>query len=445
MKLLTYTGKAQDFAIWCTRFVAMMQTKGLYKSLPGTEEQPNEPAPLANGESNDEKKNHNVMKDAYEKEVADIKEKRKNVWCHLALTLDATTLVLMRHDCVGDYGIGDGANAWKLLQERFQSVETPTVLTLVAQFARLQLEDADDLDSFFNRGQELLTRRQEAGEAVSETLFNALVLNGLPMRYENFVIQESFNPATNFRELRKRRQNFHESTAQRHKGQSGSVSLVVKRDFKKGPTKENCFVCGIPGHFAKNCRRKDTAHCSKFCEKGHLDRACRRQRNGGKHESRAMGPTFAFPDEEYWAALTQWKTAGMLVYSGCTDHIVTNINGFLGFVFIQSVVRNPNGEASREVGRYCVKISIPSNKGEFQCELNFFCVPDYSSNLLSASRCTEWGHSFTFEKGNSCMKLQKGTRVKLTKENNLFSLPCSALEFKMSSNSLKLDSARKWH
>ena len=152
----------------------MMQTKGLYKSLLGTEEQPNEPALLANGASNDEKKNHKVLKDAYEKEVADIKEKRNNVWCHLALTRDATTLILMRLDCVGDDGIGVGAKAWKLLQERFQSVETPTVVTLVAQIARLQLEDAEDLDSFFIRGQELLTRLQEAGEAVSETLFNAL-------------------------------------------------------------------------------------------------------------------------------------------------------------------------------------------------------------------------------------------------------------------------------
>ena len=75
--------------------MATMQKKGLYKSLLGTEEQPNEPAPLANGASNDEK-NYKVLKDAYEKEVADIKEKRNNVWCHLALTLDATTLMLMR-------------------------------------------------------------------------------------------------------------------------------------------------------------------------------------------------------------------------------------------------------------------------------------------------------------------------------------------------------------
>ena len=234
-----------------------------------------------------------------------------------------------------DDGIGDGAKAWKLLQERFQSVETPTVVTLVAQLARLQLEDSEDLDSFFIRGQELLTRLQEAGEAVSETLFNALVFNGLPMRYESFVIQESFNPETNFTELKKRLQNFHESTVQRHKRQSGSVALAVKRDFKNGPKEGNCFVCGIPGHFAKECR-KETAQCSKCGEKRHLDRACKRQRDGGKHESVAMGPTLATPDEECWAALTQWKTAGMLVDSGCTDHIVTNIDAFLDLVPIQS-------------------------------------------------------------------------------------------------------------
>ena len=52
----------------------MMQMKGLYKSLNGTEEQPNQPAPLANGASNDEKKNHKVLRDAYEKEVEDIEE-----------------------------------------------------------------------------------------------------------------------------------------------------------------------------------------------------------------------------------------------------------------------------------------------------------------------------------------------------------------------------------
>ena len=135
-------------------------------------------------------------------------------------------------------------------------------------------------------------------------------------------------------------------------------------------------MCGILGQFVKSYRRKETAQCSKCGEKVHLDWACKRQKDGSKHESWAMEPTLASPDEEYWAAFNQWETAGMLVDSVCTDHIVTNIGVFLDFVLIQSVVINLNGEACvrKVVGRGCVRISIPSNKGQFQCKLKRFFV-----------------------------------------------------------------------
>ena len=43
----------------------------MYKLLPGIEEQPNGPAQLSNGARSDEKKNHKLLKDAYEVEVAE--------------------------------------------------------------------------------------------------------------------------------------------------------------------------------------------------------------------------------------------------------------------------------------------------------------------------------------------------------------------------------------
>ena len=43
------------------------------------------------------------------------------------------------------------------------------------------------------------------------------------------------------------------------------------------------------------------------------------------------------------------------------------------------------------------------------------------------------------------MKLQNGTRVKLKQQKNLFYLSCSVLDFKMSYDNVKLDSARRWH
>ena len=142
------------------------------------------------------------------------------------------------------------------------------MVTLVAQLYRLQLEGSKDLVGLFIRGQELLKRPKEAGEAFSETHFIAVVLNSLPMRHEGFVIQENCKPAMNFKELGKRLKNFHEKPAQRHKGESRSVAPTVKRDFKKGLKTGNCFVCGIPGLFAKDCKKKETQQFSRCGQKG---------------------------------------------------------------------------------------------------------------------------------------------------------------------------------
>ena len=118
-------------------------------------------------------------------------------------------------------------------------------------------------------------------------------------------------------------------------------------------------------------------HNAASGENGHLDWACKRQRDGGKHESVAMRPTLARADEKYRATATQSKTAEILFDNGCRDRIMTNIEAFLNFVLNQSVVRNAN----REVERGCMRISIHLDKGEIQCELkNVLC--DYSSNFL---------------------------------------------------------------
>ena len=75
------------------------------------------------------------------------------------------------------------------------------MVSLAGELAKLSLGSEEDLDDYFVRSQELMTRLSEAGEAITDTLFNALVVNGLPDSYEHFVEPESFQPKT-FPELR---------------------------------------------------------------------------------------------------------------------------------------------------------------------------------------------------------------------------------------------------
>ena len=148
----------------------------------------------------------------------------------------------------------------------------------------------------------------------------------------------------------------------------------MRRDFKTGPKRRNCSVCGIPGHFAKDCWRKKTTQCSNCVEIDHIDRACKRQINGGKDESVAIGSNIVYT---IWGTLGSSYTVEDSSHAsghGCTNHIVTNFDALLDYVPIKSVVRNPIGKASRVVDRGYMKISIPSNKRNFNANSRKFSV-----------------------------------------------------------------------
>ena len=447
LKLLSVSGKTEEFPIWSTRFTALMQTKQLYKTLMGTEEQPEEPPELEEGATNPERERHRQAVAEYEKRVSELNEKSNSVWCNLALVLDTTTLMLIKHDCLNDNGTGNGTKAWKMLQERFQSVETPTVVSLVSQLARLQLRRGEDLDTFFIRGQELMTRLGEAGEPISETLFNAMILNGLPQRFEVFVIQESFNPAGTFTELRKRLQNFEESKVLRDPaGASGHIAMPAKkgRDFEQRKSKSGpCFVCGIKGHISRDCRKRNTAECWNCGMKRHLAKMCKTKtqaRDANDGESKAMGSTSSACD----ARVTNER---IVVDSGSTDHIVTNRSFFKDFEPVLSTVRNPIGEATEVTGKGVVEMTVVSNDGKmYTYELrDVLCVPGYQMNLLSVAKATTHGHSFTFGATGAKLVLENQKQVSIETINDLYMLKCRFRYQASSANSTRSTKAQLWH
>ena len=199
LKLAAFSGKSENCPACSTKFVALMHTKGLFRTVMGgyndlPEAEPNLPeSPNADQqEANDTKMQERAGL------IQHRKDNRNTVWSHVALVLNNTTLMYIKNDCAGTDGYGDRTKAWKLLQEKFCSVERPTVVSLVGQLAKLRLGSEEDLDDYFVRSQGLMTRLSETGEAITDTLFNTLVINGLPDSYEHSVVQESFQPAKTF-------------------------------------------------------------------------------------------------------------------------------------------------------------------------------------------------------------------------------------------------------
>ena len=156
------------------------------------------------------------------------KDNRNTGWSHLALVLNNTNLMYIKKDCIGTDGCDDGTSNWKLLHETFCSLERPTVVSLVSQFAKLRLGSEEDLDDYFVRSQELMTRLSEAGEAITDALFKGLVINRLSDSYGHFVLQESFQSTKTFPELRMRSMNYYDSRKARCEKKTGHGHIAAQ-------------------------------------------------------------------------------------------------------------------------------------------------------------------------------------------------------------------------
>ena len=366
------------------------------------------------------------------KQFEDIKERNNSVWCHLALALDKTSLMCIRHDCLSKDGTGDGAKGWRLLQQRYSNVEKPTVVSLVRPLSRLQLGE-EKLHQYFIRSQEFMSRLTEAGENMTETLFNALVINGLPERYEYFVVQESFNPASTFAELRTRLQNCEDSRKQRKRPEVDS-SLAMQTGNKNSESKKLpsqpkvCYVCENPGYFAKQCNKRGTATCSKCNKRGHLAKACRnpekvdrpKQKDGNAVSS--YSECFISPLQE---SNNPDVASHLIVDTGCSDHIMNLKELLMNLRTLnEKSVRDSKGNLTAMEGIGDVLITVQLNSGNM-VELilrNVLYVPSYKVCLLSVNKAVNFGHRFIFNDSKERMVLNDGREINLTENTGLFFL-----------------------
>ena len=322
-----------------------------------------------------------------------------------------------------------------ILQQRYSNVEKPTVVSLVRQLSRLQLGEDEKLHEYFIRSQELMSRLSEVGEKISETLFNALIINGLPDKYEHFVVQESFNPASTFTELRTRLQNYEDSRIQRNQTEDNSSVAMHSsnrqaRNKSSTPQTKNCYVCGNPGHFAKQCNKRSSATCSICKKRGHWAKA---YRSAGKTEkSQGKEPPAVSSYSNCFVSPLQEENNGseysnyLIVDTGGTDHIINQNN-----VFDENLrpcneksVRDPKGNLTPVEGIGDVPITVQLKDGKMAEMVlrNVLYVPSYEVNLLSVNTAVSFGHRFIFHESKARMVLNDGHEINLKKDTGLFFL-----------------------
>ena len=171
---MTFSGLAEDYSTWSTLFSAFVQTKGLFEMLTDSFELHERPAPLRENANASKTREHDAETEAIATAVQAIESSKNQIWGYLAMKVDASSLILIRYDCVNSRGLCDIQKAWQLLQQRFRSDETHTERNLIRQLNRLQLREDKAIQQYFIREQEMAARVHHDDNEFSETMFQVI-------------------------------------------------------------------------------------------------------------------------------------------------------------------------------------------------------------------------------------------------------------------------------
>ena len=266
-------------------------------------------------------------------QIEEINERNNTVWCHIALALDNNSLLYIRHDYLSSDGVGNGAKAWRLLQQRYSNVEKPTVVSLVRQISRLQLDENEKLSEYFIQAQELMSRLTEAGEKISETLFNALVVNGL---YQRNMKTSSYKKVSILQQISQNYEHAYKilmiadsKETKQKKGVQQLCILIYQVEIKVQACQRETVLCAdilviLPSNVAKEVQLiAHSAYCSKCKKRGHLPKACRSRPDKTVTKERDPFASYSQCMNSGTKISSNAGKLNLIIDTGCIDHIVT--------------------------------------------------------------------------------------------------------------------------
>ena len=195
MKLM-FTGDEQDYDIWEVRFLGYMALQGLKETI------------LPSSTTVDSTKN-------------------ERAYAELVMLLDEKSLSMIMTDA-----IDDGRKALEILRDHYKGTGKPMILTLYNNLCNMKYIPDQGLTEYISRAERLASSLKNANETVSDSLLISMVLKGLPVSYNSFIVVITQSAKDySFVEFKSAIRNFSENEKSRiSTASSSSSNHVSNRD-----------------------------------------------------------------------------------------------------------------------------------------------------------------------------------------------------------------------
>ena len=179
----TFSGKKVDWAVWSEKFLARARRKDYKKILKGTAIVPSD------SESID-------ASTTAGKEKQKLRELNELAYEDLILFIDGTTdagrvaFSIVRGSKTNNLRDGDACEAWKRLNDKYESKSAPSRLKLTKEFNTSKLENKrSDPDVWLTKLEDLRVQLATIGKDMTDQDLLEHALNNLPDAYESVVMK----------------------------------------------------------------------------------------------------------------------------------------------------------------------------------------------------------------------------------------------------------------
>ena len=266
IRIISFSGKRNDWRVWSRKFLAVVEKRGYKKILTG--------AVKITSSSTDDEKKFGV-----------------NAYNNLLLAMtEGISFGLVDELTSGSCPEGDAFKAWKKLMARYESQTSASKVKIMGQLLTSRLTKRNkDPEVWISELEMLRSRLSEMGTTIDDEFLILHILNNLPSDYDNVVenLEERVDLTTNplgIEDVCQKLSEKFEKMRLRKKLKEDTDDEDEQALFTT-KLKGRCNKCGKFGHKAKDCRlnmdRKEQQEKKKFTGKcfhcgkvGHKEADC---------------------------------------------------------------------------------------------------------------------------------------------------------------------------
>lgn len=268
VRVLAFSGKAEDWDEWSTKFETIASQRGYYDVMTGKT-----PCPKASLSIDEKTPNGTAYVITSEDKRNELKEARKaNTEGYRDLTLSTTTMAfkIVKSSKTEDLPAGDLKLAWANLKAEWEPTTTGARVNLVKELVKYKLENVKyNITDWLTNLDLLRVRLLDMKHNISDEYLITHILANLPAEYNEKVsaLQTDLRKGTlDLKELKIQLKEKYDMMAATNGWTEEEMALMTVVTPKKGqskggpfrkPFKGSCHHCGKQGHKSQDCWDKD--------------------------------------------------------------------------------------------------------------------------------------------------------------------------------------------